>query len=210
MNRQKGSIIITVLVVVVLSLLGIGTIYYGVKVSQNKPLSPKPEAQKACTLEAKICPDGSSVGRTGPNCEFAACPASLTTLDWKVNTNNKYGYTISYPSYLSHEYTEVDGGATDRYYSGESRIAGGYTGDHIVISITDVRDFAPEPVDTTKKTTLVAGQTVQVIEDNAVKLIQVRSVVHKGYKFDFSYMPPEINPHPEDFYKVLESFKLTD
>jgi len=28
----------------------------------------------ACTLEAKICPDGSSVGRTGPNCEFAPCP----------------------------------------------------------------------------------------------------------------------------------------
>ena len=28
----------------------------------------------ACTLEAKICPDGSSVGRSGPNCEFAPCP----------------------------------------------------------------------------------------------------------------------------------------
>jgi nitrosocyanin len=28
----------------------------------------------ACTMEAKVCPDGSSVGRTGPNCEFAACP----------------------------------------------------------------------------------------------------------------------------------------
>jgi hypothetical protein len=28
----------------------------------------------ACTQEAKICPDGSSVGRTGPNCEFAPCP----------------------------------------------------------------------------------------------------------------------------------------
>ncbi len=28
----------------------------------------------ACTLEAKLCPDGSSVGRTGPNCEFAPCP----------------------------------------------------------------------------------------------------------------------------------------
>jgi hypothetical protein len=28
----------------------------------------------ACTLEAKICPDGSAVGRTGPNCEFALCP----------------------------------------------------------------------------------------------------------------------------------------
>ena len=28
----------------------------------------------ACTLEAKICPDGSAVGRTGPKCEFAKCP----------------------------------------------------------------------------------------------------------------------------------------
>jgi hypothetical protein len=27
-----------------------------------------------CTLEAKLCPDGSYVGRTGPDCEFAACP----------------------------------------------------------------------------------------------------------------------------------------
>lgn len=28
----------------------------------------------ACTMEAKMCPDGSFVGRTGPGCEFAACP----------------------------------------------------------------------------------------------------------------------------------------
>ena len=28
----------------------------------------------ACTEEAKICPDGSSVGRTGPKCEFTPCP----------------------------------------------------------------------------------------------------------------------------------------
>lgn len=27
-----------------------------------------------CTMEAKLCPDGSAVGRTGPNCEFAPCP----------------------------------------------------------------------------------------------------------------------------------------
>lgn len=27
----------------------------------------------ACTMEAKLCPDGSAVGRTGPNCEFTAC-----------------------------------------------------------------------------------------------------------------------------------------
>lgn len=28
----------------------------------------------ACTMEAKLCPDGSAVGRTGPNCEFEKCP----------------------------------------------------------------------------------------------------------------------------------------
>jgi len=34
----------------------------------------QPRINGVCTLEAKICPDGSSVGRTGPNCEFAPCP----------------------------------------------------------------------------------------------------------------------------------------
>ena len=29
---------------------------------------------KACTQEAKLCSDGSYVGRTGPNCEFTPCP----------------------------------------------------------------------------------------------------------------------------------------
>ncbi len=28
----------------------------------------------ACTSEGKVCPDGSVVGRTGPNCAFAECP----------------------------------------------------------------------------------------------------------------------------------------
>lgn len=32
----------------------------------------------ACTMEAKICPDGSVVGRIGPNCEFAPCPTPKT------------------------------------------------------------------------------------------------------------------------------------
>jgi hypothetical protein len=36
-------------------------------------INPTP-IPKACTEEAKICPDGSAVGRTGSNCEFAACP----------------------------------------------------------------------------------------------------------------------------------------
>ena len=38
-----------------------------------RPAAPVDEPQ-ACTMEAKVCPDGSAVGRTGPNCEFAPCP----------------------------------------------------------------------------------------------------------------------------------------
>lgn len=33
--------------------------------------------QVACTMEAKICPDGTAVGRQGPNCEFALCPNEI-------------------------------------------------------------------------------------------------------------------------------------
>lgn len=54
---------------------------------------------KACTEEAKICPDGSAVGRTGPNCEFAACPSEDSqTVNWKMYKNTKYGFTIQYPA----------------------------------------------------------------------------------------------------------------
>ena len=37
-----------------------------------------PSGGKACTMEAKLCPDGSAVGRVGPNCEFAPCPTGGT------------------------------------------------------------------------------------------------------------------------------------
>ena len=32
------------------------------------------EEQVVCTLDAKLCPDGSYVSRQAPNCEFAKCP----------------------------------------------------------------------------------------------------------------------------------------
>lgn len=55
--------------------LGLAIAYGGMIYFSQKPL------QKACTLEAQICPDGSAVGRSGPNCEFKKCPAiSPTTI----------------------------------------------------------------------------------------------------------------------------------
>lgn len=36
-------------------------------------IPPLPEGEMMCTMEAKQCADGSYVGRSGPNCEFAPC-----------------------------------------------------------------------------------------------------------------------------------------
>ena len=36
------------------------------------------EGSVMCTQEAKLCPDGSYVGRTGLNCAFAACPTGVS------------------------------------------------------------------------------------------------------------------------------------
>jgi hypothetical protein len=42
---------------------------------QIDPVVPvAPIKPQICSQEAKICPDGSTVGRIEPNCEFAACP----------------------------------------------------------------------------------------------------------------------------------------
>lgn len=38
------------------------------------PLIEHHKVSVTCTEEAKMCPDGSSVGRVGPMCEFAKCP----------------------------------------------------------------------------------------------------------------------------------------
>ncbi len=42
--------------------------------SFTEVIPPQGENEVACTLDAKLCPDGSAVGRSGPNCEFAPCP----------------------------------------------------------------------------------------------------------------------------------------
>ena len=36
--------------------------------------SEEPIDPVMCTMDAKLCPDGSYVSRQGPNCEFAPCP----------------------------------------------------------------------------------------------------------------------------------------
>lgn len=67
--NMKWNVLASVIVGIVMILTWIA-----MGVSTATKTSPQ-----ACTMEAKLCPDGSAVGRTGPNCEFAKCPTIATT-----------------------------------------------------------------------------------------------------------------------------------
>ena len=58
--------------IVLILVVGIGGFLYRNILERNA--IPQPNAT-ACTMDAKLCPDGQAVGRTGPSCEFAPCPA---------------------------------------------------------------------------------------------------------------------------------------
>lgn len=60
---KENTVILGILVVVIAAALWMA--------NERTAQAPGPQA---CTMEAKLCPDGSAVGRTGPNCEFAECP----------------------------------------------------------------------------------------------------------------------------------------
>ncbi len=89
--NQKGNIAIVIIVLVLLATVAfLGWTY--LKNSNFK--SPLINSQtNVCTMEAKICPDGSSVGRSGDKCEFAKCPELAFS-----NYNDPNGYSITYPS----------------------------------------------------------------------------------------------------------------
>lgn len=70
----------------------------------------------ACIMDAKVCPDGSSVGRVPPKCEFADCPATNinvavdtntstntnsstdATAGWKTHESTSLGFRVKYPT----------------------------------------------------------------------------------------------------------------
>lgn len=83
-----------------LLMLGISAFYLGNQlINKNK--------KQACTQEAKICPDGSTVSRTGPNCEFAPCsqisPNPVSNKNsWKTYNDPKFKFQIQYPSTMNY------------------------------------------------------------------------------------------------------------
>lgn len=94
---QKGYALIFILVGVLILVGIIGGAYY---LGQQNSKTPE-NNQKACTMDAKICSDGSSVGRVSPDCEFALCQEEVLqqkTADWNSFQDPKYDISFKYPS----------------------------------------------------------------------------------------------------------------
>ena len=90
---MKSLVLKLVVLIVILAL--VAAVFY--TVTHNPTLEkPIPEGV-VCTMEAKLCPDGSYVGRSGPKCEFAACPGSTSTTTPATNATGIRGVVMLGP-----------------------------------------------------------------------------------------------------------------
>lgn len=138
---QKGFAPLLLLIGILIIGVVIGGVYY-FKPSIFSPITKN--SPRACTQEAKQCPDGSSVGRTGPNCEFSPCPKTTTfstpdeIANWKTYTNTKHNFSFKYPPDWE---TQPFGSENPKYY-GDGELF--FTCSTSVLS-TEVFDMAKYP-----------------------------------------------------------------
>jgi len=76
------------LIITVLTLIIGGIISWQVFFNESK--------QVYCTQEAKLCPDGSYVGRIGPDCKFAECPSENNEIPFSFGNDQIEKAIINY------------------------------------------------------------------------------------------------------------------
>ncbi|MFZ1074858.1 MAG: hypothetical protein WAN50_00575 [Minisyncoccia bacterium] len=85
--------------ILLIIIVGLGGFFY--RNALENPTQPV-----ACPLDAKLCPDGTSVARTGNSCTFAPCPPPNVSLD-------SVGISFAVPD--GFDTTKIPGGAIAAY-----------------------------------------------------------------------------------------------
>ncbi|MEK9160732.1 MAG: hypothetical protein AAB440_01720 [Patescibacteria group bacterium] len=159
--------------VVLLVLIGIAGFFY-----RNAIEAPGPVV--ACPLDAKLCPDGSSVGRVLPTCEFATCRVA----EGKVSYTPPAGYRVDENAY------GADASLLDAFVKPslsenpqhtitvrEYTISEGQTANDVIIANTHFSpsDMPAESMDQFEPVT-ISGKTYQ-----SVVIERFEAVVHSAY-----------------------------
>jgi len=104
MNQKINTGVGIIIIIIIALTAGVFTWKFSQQNSTLDMPAPiqKPKTDKtACTMEAKLCPDGTYVSRSGPNCEFAACPDIVGIKDKIIITSPKTNAEISSPVKIS-------------------------------------------------------------------------------------------------------------
>lgn len=142
----------------------------------------------ACTQEAKICPDGSSVGRIGPNCEFAQCPIVATTTSSTGTKSN--GVAIGSSVTLQSTTIKVTGPVDDsRCPKDVQCVWAGTVGVHVSINASS------------KDTNLILNQP-QTVGNAVIMLVGVtpgtrlstQTIAQSDYRLTFTVVPITTTP----------------
>lgn len=106
----------TLLIIIILMLIGaLGYIVYD-KVLYAPPTSnivvvnTTTTEPIVCTADAKLCPDGSYVSRSGPACEFTTCPVTQpgeNKIKWALVIDNAQAKSFVYTDKLATKYMHI-------------------------------------------------------------------------------------------------------
>ena len=175
MNKnQKGFLTIS-LILIVMTLIGAG-VY--IKVYPKNVViesTPNPE-NVVCSMDAKLCGDGSYVGRTGPNCEFSECPFTVVEVATTASLNQRIflggGIFITPLEVISDSRCPVD---VTCIWAGE-----------VVLRARVEKDMNIEEVEIKMGTSVDAGPgTISLVNVSPEKNTK-KPFEEKDYKFTFS------------------------
>lgn len=147
------------LFLVLIIVLGLGGFLYRYTMER-----PGQDGVTACTMEGRMCPDGTSVGRSGPDCAFAACAFPNVEIA-------EIGLSFAVPAGYAQLESGAPGQETLRIFQKSSLSAGvphtihvkrypipaGQTAEQVILANTRYQPADMQAEDFTRFTTVNAG-----------------------------------------------------